>query len=301
MRAGGGLFVRNLPDAVLFQVLQNDGAHFQQYLVPDVSLGGNPAMPSGSQVLIRDQLAHGIVRPSEIMGRASLERSFGKFVPGVEYTWTRDQHLLGSRRLPNASGWYDLLESDRGLQRRRIHAGLTYRLGMQRLFANYERIYSRDDTDGPFSFPSNQDDLRAEWARSAGVSPDNVSMGANLNVRKAFYLTVIESWRDSASYNVTTGLDPASNGLFTDRGGLPRNSGNGPGFKSMSLYASRRVGVPVWPWRPHFKLSFSVGLQGENVLNNRNYMSTGSIEGSPTFGQPLGVAPGRTLRVFLGM
>ena len=124
--------------------------------------------------------------------------------------------------------------------------------------------HSRDDTDRPFSFPAESDDIRAEWARSAGISAPAAT---------AFVMPQLP-WKISATsrshgtagaYNITTGLDPSGDGLFTDRGGRPRNSGNGPSFNSVSIYASRRVALPEFPVRPGRRIFIRVGLQGSNV------------------------------------
>jgi hypothetical protein len=298
-RSGGGLFARDLTDDVLVRILQNDALHLQQYFAQDVSFADYTSVPLSSATTIHSQLAPGLTRPREWMQRSSIERPLGKFSTGVEYTWTRDEHLLGSRRLWEGDGWTDFLESDRNAAKNRVHTQLSYRLKAQRFLAFYDWTRSRDDTDGPFSFPANQNDLRAEWARSSGIAPHSAGLTGILSLPAKITANVTESWHGTAPYNITTGLDPTGDGLFTDRGGLPRNSGNGPGYKSLSLFASRRIGTPLLPTRPRKRIYFRVGLQATNLLNDRNYISLGSVLGSQTFGQPLFALPGRTFRVWL--
>jgi hypothetical protein len=114
----------------------------------------------------------------------------------------------------------------------------------------------------------------------------------------AVSLTVVEAWHSSTPYNITTGTDPAGLvGLYTFRGGRRRNSGNGPGFNSLSLYASRRISLPL-PGKPTGKrIHANVRLRVENLLDNRNYLVVGGVAGSPLLGVPLAARPGRALRV----
>lgn len=300
-RSGGGLFVRNLPDDVLSRILENDGSHLQQSIAQNASFEDFGEIPLGIQVPLRSQLASGLTRPREWIEKSSVERRLGKFDTGVEYSWTRDQHLLGSRRLWSGAGWTDFLESDRDAMKNRVHAQLGYRINAQRIVAFYDWTRSRDDTDGPFSFPADQNDIRAEWARSASIAPHSVTLATMLQLPGKISANLTESWHCSSPYNITTGLDPSGDGLYTDRGRLPRNSGNGPSYNIMSIYASRRVGLPTLPKRSGKRIYVRVGLQAANLLDNRNYTSIGSVLGSPTYGMPLSVLPGRSVRLWMNL
>ncbi len=193
----------------------------------------------------------------------------------------------------------DVIESNRSAQRHRLHGRLSYARGKQRLLAYYEWIHSRDNNDGPFGFPEQQDNLGAEWDRSAGVAPHNATLAGYFQLPAAVSLTVTETWHGSAPFNITIATDIARNGLYNDRGGRPRNSGNGPRYNSLSLYVSRRVPVPNAFGRT--RRYASVGVNADNLLGNRNYLSLGSVVGSATFGQPLAVMPGRSVRIWLNL
>jgi hypothetical protein len=301
LRTGGGLFVHNLPSSVFLQAFENDGSHLRQLMINGAPLTGSLAPPINSGQVIRSQLAPDLTQPREIMLKSSVERPLGKFTLGVEYTWTRDSHLLGSRRLPEGPGWMDLIESHRSSEKHRVHSRLGYRWRGQTVMAHYEWIQSRDNTSGPFSFPAQPNDLRPEWARSAGISPHNVSLAANFSLPGAIFLSLTEIWRGSAPYNITTGLDPANDGLYTDRGGLPRNSGNGLGYNSVAFYGHKRIALPAFLTGSHKRVFVDLGVQGDNLLGNKNYLSFGSIIGSPTFGQPLAASPGRSIRVWFSL
>jgi hypothetical protein len=299
-RSGGGVFVEPLPNPAVLSVLQDEGLYSQQYLAENVSFGDLTSVEFLPRDQIRSQLGPGITRPRHFMVKNSIERSFGNFTAGTEYTWTRGEHLLGSRRLVCDDGWLDFLESDRESILQRIRSQLTYRIKGQRLVTTYDWTHSRDDTGGAFSFPAGQNDIRSEWARSAGIAPHTFTSAALLQLPGRISTNLTESWHGSAPYNITTGLDPANDGLYTDRGGLPRNSGNGPDFRSVALYISRRVAFPnLGPSR--WRLAVRIGLQVENLLDSRNYTSVGSVMNSPTFGVPLSALPGRSLRLWINL
>jgi hypothetical protein len=233
------------------------------------------------------------------MEKFSVERKIRQFTMNVEYTATHDRHLLGSRRLGDGSGWLDLLESNRSADRQRLHSQLRYKWHGHSSAVHYNWVRSRDDTDGPFSFPAFQDDIRADWARSAGIAPRSVTVTDSFRLPGAVSVTLTDNLRSSAPFNITTGLDPANDGLYTDRGGLPRNSGNGPNYNSLELYASKRIALPSLRPKTHQKLYVNLGAQGDNLLGNKNFTGFGSVIGSPTFDRPMGTFPGRSIRFWL--
>ena len=235
LRGGAGLFVHDWTTGVLLQAVKNDRSHLDRFL----ATGGSTPVPIDSRV------AADLTRPRDLVLRASVERPWGGVTPGIEYTWTRATHRVGSRRLSARDGLVDTLESNRSARRHQIHASLQGEAKGQRFGAHYQWTRARDDGDGPFSFPEVQDDLAAEKARSAGVAPHELSVVASLRLPGDVSLTVVDSWHSSTPYDVTSGADPAGLGLFNARGGRPRNSGNGPGYHAMSLYASRRIALPV--------------------------------------------------------
>jgi hypothetical protein len=168
----------------------------------------------------------------------------------------------------------------------------------QSLVAHYEWIHSDDNTDGPFSYPEFQDNLGAEWARSSGFSPNNFTLVGNFKLPRAISLTVVEAARGSLPFNVISGTDPIGNGLFNDRAGRNRNSGDGPGFHSLSLYAFRRIPLPKFLLRSGERVYIDAGARMDNLLNNKNYLVYGPVLGSPLFDKPLAALPGRSFRVW---
>ncbi len=175
-----------------------------------------------------------------------------------------------------------------------MHLRALYTIRGQSLTAHYEWIHSRDNTDGPFSFPAVQNNIRGEWGPSSSLAAHNLTLVANSRLGPAFSLTVVESWHSPLPLNITSGLDPEGNGLFTDRAGLPRNSGSGTDYNLMDMYVYRRFAVPKFLLRSSHRTYLNCNMQVLNLLNNQDASSFGTVLGSPLQGQPLAAAPGRS-------
>lgn len=300
LRGGSGIFVDNWQASTLARILVQDGVNLQQFLSFDVPLlgSGSADINPGKSLIAR--LGSNFVRPERMQSKASIQRPLGSFIPGIEYTWTRGTHLLGSRRLDLPGEWVGLLESDRNLRKHEIQSQMQYRRGRHSIIVNYRWIHSRDDTDGPFSFPEFQNNLIAEWARSTGVPAHNVSIIGNFRLPASISMTAIDEWHSASPFTVLTGFDVEGDGLFNDRGALPRNSGDIPRYTSASLSFHRRIEVPVLPGSKK-KIGADLGLRIDNLLDNRNYTAVGSVIGSPLFGKPLAALPGRALRLWINV
>ena len=300
VRAGAGMFVQRVPERLFLSVLENGGDHLRQFIAADASLTAPIESTLDALRSIQSRMSPEIARPRALQWRVSAERSIGAVTSALEYSVSDERKLLGSDRLPSGLEWVDVFASDRRAIRRRVHAYSRYSAKGQQLVVEYEWMHARDNTDGPFSFPARAGDIAAEWARSAGVSPHSVTMMGALALPAEISLNVTWNWRSRAPFNITTGRDAAGSGLFLDRGGLPRNSGDAPGFRTMSLYAHRRI---TWPraWAPLRGIGLNISVQADNILNDANYLSVGSVAGSATFGRPLAAYPGRSMRVLFSV
>ena len=298
LKAGSGMFVQPWANSIFVNMLEDDGSHLQRYLINNVSLSSNLATLAGvpeSEIISR--ITPGMIATRNWISKASIEHAYGSFLPGVEYTWTNGTHLLGSQRLGNATtGWTDWLESNRAQRKNQIRALAQYRIRGQSLTARYEWIHARDDTDGPFSFPAQQNNINGEWGPSSGMANHNLTFVAGSRIRNMLMFSLVDSWHSPLPENITSGLDPEDDGLYTDRAGLPRNSGRGTYYNSMELFAHSRIAMPKLFSRPNKKTYLDLYLQIPNLLNNKNYQSLGTVLGSPLFGQPLAAAPGRSFQ-----
>lgn len=294
------MFVQNWPAYIFVQQIADDGHHLQQLLAENVSLSDVQSGALLPQSSIVSQTAPSLTPVREWISKASIERPFARLTPGVEYTWTVDTHLLGSQRLSAPVGWTDILESNRAARKHQIHVRAEYKIKGQSFTAHYEWIHARDNTDGPFSFPAVQSDIRDEWAPASNVSPHNVTIVAHFKIKNTS-LTLLQAVRSSVPLNIISGLDPEGNGLYTDRGGRPRNSGMGPAYHSLTLYGHHRFALPRLFSESTRKLCLDAGLQAENLLDNNNYITLDNVAGSPLFGRPLSALAGRSFRMSLGL
>jgi hypothetical protein len=150
----------------------------------------------------------------------------------------------------------------------------------------------------PFLSRQNQDDLHNEWASASGISRHNFTFVGSMNVGKLTSLTLIEIMRSPTPLNFTSGMDAEGNGLYTDRGGRPRNSGLGPSYNSLELFAHRRIALPR-PFSSKERKYLDVGIHAENLLGIRNYTTIGNVIGSPLLGRALAALPARSFRLSL--
>jgi hypothetical protein len=300
LSAGSGMFVKPWTNDVFLRTMQNDGNHLQQYLIANASLANLEAGTATLQSQIISRIIPNLTPARNWISKLSLEHPFHSFVPGVEYTWTDGTHLLGSQRLASPTGWTDWLQSNRALQKHQIHFRALYKIRSQSFTAHYEWIRSYDNTDGPFSFPARQDNIRGEWGPSSTIAAHNVTLVANSRLGKMLSLTLLNTWHSSQPFNITSGLDPENNGLYTDRAGLPRDSGRGPQYNLMELFVHRRFAVPELISESKQKTYVDLNVQVVNLLGNKDYSNLGTVIGSPLFQQPLAAAPGRSVRFSLG-
>ncbi len=298
LQAGSGMFVQPWTNNIFLHVMEEDGNHLNQYVIPNASYTGSATGTATPQSEIVAKILPGLTPVRSWMSRISAEQTLKNFSSGGEYTWTDGTHLLGSQRLPasvgSSPGWIDWLGSNRGLQEHQFHLWSLYKIRGQRLTAHYEWIHSRDNTDGPFSFPAVQTNLRGEWGPSSGIAVHNLTLVANSKLGNALSLTLVENWHSPLPLNFTSGTDPVGNGLYTDRAGLPRNSGSGTDDNLMNVYVYRRLAIPKLLLRSNQRTYLNCNMQVLNLLNNQDASSFGTVLGSPLLGQPLAAAPGRS-------
>ena len=299
--AGSGVFARSIPDAVVLGSIARDGRHLRQFLATQVAMA-DALSPEWTRVrMVRAELDSNLVRPRELMHRVAVERVFGRFVPAVEYTWSRELHRLGAERRAEGVDWVDTTVSNRTAQQHRVHMRVRTAWRRHSVTGHYEWVHASDNSDGAFSFAERPGDLRGEWARSAGIAPHNVTITGSFALPGAVSVNVNDTWHSRTPYNITTGRDASGNGLYNDRGGRLRNSGTAPGFNTLSVYAFRRTALPDVVVPGPRTLHVNVGVQINNLLDNKNYTSIGSVAGAPSFGRPLAAYPGRSLRLFLNI
>jgi len=300
VQGGVGLFVSAVPDAVFITPLRINNSNVQQYVGTGVGLADSLAGPF-QMLPLRTEIAPGLVSPRQWMQRGAVERRIGAFTPSLEYTWARDGHRLGSDRLADGIGWIDTIQSNRSAVRHRLHGRLRYEWARQSVVGHYEWVRAWDNSDGPFSYPERAGQYALEWAPSASFAPHNVTVAGTFSLPAGVSLMLTDTWQSAVPYNITTGTDDDRNGLWTERGGLARNSGRAPEQHLVSLHASRRFAVPAFIGGSKDRVFFTTGIQMDNLLDRTNVTALGSVAGTATFGRPLSSLTGRSLRFWVSL
>jgi hypothetical protein len=120
-------------------------------------------------------------------------------------------------------------------------------------FGNYTLGFNNSDTDGPFSSPADNYNLRSEWGRSNQDTRHRFFMGGNFRMPWGVNVNTNLNWNSSRPYNITTGLDDNGDTVTNDRpAGLQRNSGKGPGQFNLNMGVQKTVNLksaekPVTP------------------------------------------------------
>jgi hypothetical protein len=298
LSGGAGLFTRDWTPDLFVGTRAASGDAPIQYIARGVSLADVSAADVTASP-VQSDVRPGLTRARYLMTSESADRALGQFTVGVAHTWWHGHDLPGTRRLPDAAsaGWIDWLESNRSSSSHEVRARFGVGSANRSLVFTYGWVHSADDTDGAFSFPARQDDLAAEWARSARIPSQSVDLVASSSLPLKVRAMVMVAVHGETPYNIVSGLDVEQNGLQTDRGGLSRNSGNGPGYKSVSLYLNRRFDLSAL-LGPRVRIPLDLGARVENVLGAHNWTTFGNVIGSPLFGQPEGALPGRSLRIW---
>jgi len=295
---GAGVFVHPWPDSVHLVPLL--ASRMGPTITTGVALpGGQPAISSGSRAAVATEVDPDLERPRAVITKAGLELPWKAFIPGFDATWNSARHFSGSERMPDGIDWIDVISSNRNLRRFDLHAQLRSTWKGQSLTGNFTWTHAQDDTDGPFSYAEYYNNVRADWARSTGIPARSASLVGQVNLPWHAAMIITGSRESSSPFNTITGNDLNGNGLFNDRGGLARNSGNGPGFRDLSLFASRPLRIPRIGKSSDRNLAADLGVQVANLLNNRDYQEPEPVETSPLFGQPLEALPGRSARFSL--
>jgi hypothetical protein len=197
----------------------------------------------------------------------------------------------------------------------------------RRLSANVSYAYggAMDETDGVFSLPPDNSDMRAEWGPARGDARHKLNATVNSDLPGQFRVSANFRAQSALPYNITTGADANGDGVHNERpAGVNRNSARGAGSHNLDLTLTWGVsvgqrqrahannsggqnGVPsqiTAPARPgvtardNYIFRMEVFARTYNLLNVVNPLNFGGVLTSPFFGLPTSASPAR--RVVLG-
>ena len=285
VRAGVGIFHQRIQNGVEFDLLRLDGTRQAEIVVEDPGYPdpfetgpGVPSPPESRRVRADD-----VVAPYEVNTSVQIERNFpaNLFVTAA-FDYQRGYHRLRSRNLnAPAPGETERPNPEEGnvwqFESTGVQSHKAFRLGMRQRFsifnvsANYSYQVNATDTTGNFSAPSNNNDLRADWA---SVGEHNFSTSINSQLPFDLYLTTNISAQSRNPYTITTGTDDNGDGVLNDRpAGVPRNSERGPYRQNVSFNISK---------------AFPLGAGGAGGANVNVYANMNNAFNRTNLGTPIG-------------
>ena len=256
LRTGAGIFHQNLQSNLVQQLMRLDGTRQQQIVIrnpafPD-PLGGGIAKIIPVSLRVRSE---NLATPYTADISMSLERSWKRGPSmSVSYDFIRGIHLYRSRNSnaplpgtlvrPDPSRGNVLQLESTGMS---TYHGLT--LGWREhlmtfldVFTSYTISTTFRDTDGAFSLPADNYDLRSEWGRASDDQRHHFSIGINGRLPWNISVTTITRANSGRPYNITTGYDDNGDTIVNDRpAGVGRNTGLGPGLFDTNFNLSRTI------------------------------------------------------------
>ncbi|OFV99455.1 MAG: hypothetical protein A3F68_09020 [Acidobacteria bacterium RIFCSPLOWO2_12_FULL_54_10] len=256
LRGGAGMFHQRLEGGTVESLMRLDGTRQLQTVIsspsypdPFAGTGGQSTIPSSLRVRADD-----LAQPYTVNSSLSLEsRLSAATTISATYELIRGIHLLRSRNLnaplPGQTvrpdplrGNIELLESTATSTSHALHLRLNQRFGPMSFFGNYSLSSNHNNTDGPFSLPASNYDLRSEWGRSPNDQRHRFSMGLTSRLPWNISSNLRAQANSGGPFNITTGFDDNGDTLTNDRpAGFSRNSGQGPGFFDMDLSFTKTI------------------------------------------------------------
>ncbi|HEX3472898.1 MAG TPA: hypothetical protein VHT28_17095, partial [Silvibacterium sp.] len=240
LRAGIGIFYDRFPSDLIANAARQNGVLQQQYVVnfPDFYPSVPPIGSLGPATLptiyrISPQLRS----PLTVQHSVSIDKEFFKRLTlSVDYTYYRgvDQLLTRNVNAP-LPGTYNPADPTSGVRplgtlqniyeydslgaskRNRIFTNFRLQTRPVLLYGYYIFGYSRTNTGGPGSFPSNQYDLHVDYGRAADDIRNRLYMGGLVNLPGKLQLNPFLVLQSSVPFNITIGQDLNGDSQFNDR------------------------------------------------------------------------------------
>jgi hypothetical protein len=327
IRGGVGLFHQRLSAGTVLSLLRLDGTRQSEFVIqnpsyPDPFGGESPgdlALPESVRAQAED-----LELPYSLNASLSVERRLPRGISlSATYEFVRGIHLYRSRNinapLPGTfvrpdplRGNIELLESTALSNYHGFEIRVQQRLGPTILMVDYELSSHTNDSDGPFSLPADNFDLRAEWGPAARDERHSVRTMLFLELPWGLRTHTRLRAGSGRPYDIITGFDDNGDTEVSDRPpGGARNSGSGPGLFDLSLNFSKTIplgggnGAQSAPrgggGGPQFGRGgggrrgggngggpeLTIFVDVRNVLNHTNFTRFSGVLSSPLFGEPV--------------
>ncbi len=336
IRAGVGIFYDWISAETIGRIMDLDGQHQMELVVR------NPGFPdpfsAGTQFTLppsRLQKSVSLHNPYFIQSAFSIERQLkGKttliasysYISGFGLLHSRDINapILGKGRPDPLSGNIVQIESKTPSKVHRFNL-VTNGVLVKRLdyFINYSFLKSVDESDGAFSLPADNFNLKAERGPALDDIRHQLFAGVGLQVLRGIRLATNFYTLSSPPYNITTGRDDNGDTVFNDRPkGISRNSARGASQYDLSIRVGWSFGFGMssknsqssGPIRLRVssadsgstaiasalgdtekKLRMNFSIQVSNLLNRVNLVNFTGVQTSPYFRMATSALPGRKI------
>jgi hypothetical protein len=307
IRSGFGIFYDRFEESQVLEAQRLNGVNQTQYIVtnphffPNIPLASELAqMSANTTANTTYQIDPNLRAPYTVQGGLGVERQVTKNATvsvtylnshGVHQLMTRNinsplpgTYVLclpgdtactpsaGIRPYPNEGNLYQF-ESDGLFNQNQLITNLNLHMGTRvSLFGFYSLNFSRSNTAGVSSFPSNPYDIALDYGRAAFDTRNRLFLGGSFSLPKGVRLSPFMMANSGSPFNITTGYDNNGDSIFNDRpayapagatganivktrwgtfdtnpqGGeriIPINLGTGPGQFSLNLRLSETIGL----------------------------------------------------------
>ena len=181
------------------------------------------------------------------------------------------------------------------------------------LYGNYTLGKKYSDTDGAYTMPANSNDLSAEYGFAADDQRHRFVAGATAAMGGGLSISPAVSISSGRPFNITTGSDNNGDSLFTDRPAFARAGDAGvivtrygvfnPNPQSGDTIIPRNLGREPMQVSMDLNITQSlfsnlfIGIDSENLLNQRRLIKSNNVVTSPLFGVPNQALNGRRLEL----
>jgi hypothetical protein len=307
IRTGFGIFYDRFQESQVLQADRLNGVNQTQYIVtnpdffPTIPVASQLAAMSASTTANADyQIDPHLRAPYTLQAAAGVERQVTRNATvsvtylnshGVHQFMTRNINAplpgtyvlcaTGSTTCTPSDGTRPYLsegniyqyESDGLFNQNQLISNLNLRLGTKvSLFGFYSLNFSRSNTSGVSSFPSDSYDIALDYGRAAFDTRHRLFLGGSFALPRGFRLSPFMMANSGSPFNITTGQDNNGDSIFNDRPAyapagatgtniirsqwgtfdatptsdetiIPINLGTGPAQFSLNLRLSKTIGL----------------------------------------------------------
>jgi hypothetical protein len=314
VRGGAGIYYDRLYDWVVENLKRADGSRQYEIVIndalyPDPFANSTGTVNPPASIRVMDS---NLVAPYNIISSVSVERTFKntlflsgryEFRRGVHLFRSRDLNapLVGQSRPDPLRGSVLNLESTATSRSQVLTFNVRQRFSVFTANASYSHYSQYNDSDGFFSTPADNYNLRSDWGRST-TPVHQINGTVNAKLFMGVFLTGSVTANSGNLYNVTTGDDDNHDSNINDRpANTLRNSGDGPRFLDFDFNISKAFFLRSAPNGGAGSSGPNVNLFANmnNAFNRTNYGTPSGVMSSELFGKPYSARNAREVEVGL--